>query len=182
MATMLRIGRVNGSVFPRVCRSGTGSRMYMTIGTENVGSTPPRVKRKVALVVGYVGSDYYGLQMDPNSTLPTIERFIEEGLGRIGCIISTNRNNLGRIGWSRSSRTDKGVHAARLVLSGKLEIDLSWLRSSELRMPTLVTMLNQELPSDIRAFSATKMNQGFRSRESCHFREFEYLLWRVASV
>jgi tRNA pseudouridine(38-40) synthase len=43
-------------------------------------------------------------------------------------------------------------------------------------MPTLVSMLNQELPSDIRAFSATKMNQGFRSRESCHFREYEYLL------
>ena len=143
-----------------------------TPSTTAAGTT--RVKRKMALVVGYVGSDYYGLQMDPKSTLATIERELERSLKSIGTILPTN--SLSKIGFSRSSRTDKGVHAARIVLSGKLEVDESALVGRELRAPTLVSELNAELPADIRCFSVCKINQGFRARESCHFREYEFLL------
>ena len=64
-------------------------------------------KKTVALVFGYVGTDYHGLQMiDP--AVKTIEREVENALYSIGCILPTNRQQLDRIGWSRSSRTDKG--------------------------------------------------------------------------
>ena len=66
-------------------------------------------KRKVALVFGFIGKDYKGLQMiDP--TIPTIEREVEGALFKLGCILPTNRQDLEKIGWSRSSRTDKGAH------------------------------------------------------------------------
>lgn len=65
------------------------------------------VKKKVALVFGYVGKNYHGLQMiDPS--INTIEREIESALFSLGCILPTNKQNLDKIGWSRSSRTDKG--------------------------------------------------------------------------
>lgn len=115
--------------------------------------------------------------MDANSTLPTIESFLEAGLHKIGCITDANHRILSKIGWSRSSRTDKGVHSARMVVSAKLEIDeLSWLVGRDTKAPTIARLLNSQLPSDIRVFAAAKMNQGFRARESCHFREYEYLL------
>ena len=150
----------------------TGLPLAMSVDGE---TTPPtKVKRKMALVIGYVGSDYYGLQMDANSTLATIERELERSLKSIGTILPTN--SLSKIGFSRSSRTDKGVHAARIVLSGKLEVDESTLVGRELRAPTLVSELNAKLPASIRCFSVCKINQGFRARESCHFREYEFLL------
>ena len=64
-------------------------------------------KKKVALVVGYNGSNYHGLQLvDPE--LNTIEKRLEEALFDLGCILPTNKQKLEKIGWSRSSRTDKG--------------------------------------------------------------------------
>jgi hypothetical protein len=64
-------------------------------------------KKKVAVVFGYVGKGYSGLQMiDP--AVRTIEREVEEALFQLGCILPTNKQNLDKIGWSRSSRTDKG--------------------------------------------------------------------------
>ena len=175
-----------GMSFRRHC-SRFGHRL---LATENAGAAAAaaaaaaagpaidvRVKRKVALVLGYVGSSYYGLQMDPNSTLPTIESIVEAALGKLGCILPSNRRQLQKIGWSRSSRTDKGVHAARTVVSGKLEIDeRAWLKGRDSKAPSLAAMLNAELPPDIRCFAAAKMNQGFRARESCHFREYEYMI------
>lgn len=82
-------------------------------------------KRKVALVVGYVGTGYYGLQFNQRMAhLPTIEGEIEDALFRAGHIAESNYRDLAKIGWSRSSRTDKGVHAARLVLNAKLLVSM----------------------------------------------------------
>lgn len=39
-----------------------------------------------------------------------------------GYIRESNYGDLDKIGWARCSRTDKGVHAARNVLSAKLEL------------------------------------------------------------
>ena len=70
-------------------------------------------KKKVSLVFGYVGKDYRGLQMiDP--AIHTIERELEGALFSLGCILPTNRQNLEKIGWSRSSRTDKGSVGGKL--------------------------------------------------------------------
>lgn len=105
-------------------------------------------KKKVCLVFGYTGTGFSGLQMiDP--LVNTLERELENALFGLGCILPTNRQSLDKIGWSRSSRTDKGtssfssvtsthaddvssllstgVHAARIAVSCKLLISPDWL-------------------------------------------------------
>jgi tRNA pseudouridine(38-40) synthase len=101
---------------------------------------------------------------------------LELALYKVGCIATSNHPILSKIQWSRSSRTDKGVHAARLVISAKLEIDLKWLESPDDRAPRIVELLNEQLPADIRVHSCIKVNQGFRSRQACNWREYEYIL------
>ncbi len=136
------------------------------------------VKRKVALVVAYVGSNYFGLQMDPNQyeKLNTIEYQLSKALKKIGCIKEGNHIDLSKIQWSRSSRTDKGVHASKLLISAKLEINLDWINATTLKLDELVKQVNLELPSDIRVISCIKTNQGFRARDACNWREYEYIL------
>ena len=69
------------------------------------------------------------------------------------------------------------VHGARIVLSGKLEIDEPhWIDTEKKAKPVLTQLINERLPDDIRVFSLMKMNQGFRAREAAHWREYEYFL------
>ena len=135
-------------------------------------------KRKMAITLAYVGTNYYGLQMDPNTTAlyPTVESKVEQTLYELGCIAESNKQALGKIQWSRSSRTDKGVHCARLVISAKLEMKLGWMKGKDFRCPELVDLINAKLPNDIRVLSICKINQGFRAKEACSWREYEYLL------
>lgn len=172
--------RPNGRVWLRALSSLTNGDELGPV-TESTGSgigtaERKRKKRKVAIVCGFVGSKYHGLQMDANSPFETVEFHISQSLNKVGCVIESNQNELSKIGWSRSSRTDKGVHAARMVLSGKLEIDEEhWLEEEDGRMPKLAALIDKELPDDIACLSALKMNQGFRAREAGHYREYEYL-------
>jgi len=95
-------------------------------------SSGPRVpkdkkKRRVAMVMGYVGTKYYGLQKvegQPEGAPPvvTIEATLEKALFDAGYIKESNFGDLDKIGWARCSRTDKGVHAARNVVSAKIEL------------------------------------------------------------
>jgi tRNA pseudouridine(38-40) synthase len=146
------------------------------IPVDKINDVDAFVKRKVALTIGFQGSKYYGLQYDPREEFPTVEAELEEALFKLGCIRESNHKDLSKINWSRSSRTDKHVHSARLVISTKLEICLSWLEGEDQRMPLLVEKLNLILPTDIRVLSVCKVNQGFRAREACSWREYEYLL------
>jgi tRNA pseudouridine(38-40) synthase len=149
------------------------------IPVDKINDVDAFVKRKVALTIGYQGSKYYGLQFDIREEFPTIEAELEKALFKLGCIRESNHKDLSKISWSRSSRTDKHVHSARLVISTKLEISLEWMKGEDQRMPALVKSLNLILPTDIRVLSACKVNQGFRAREACSWREYEYLLPRA---
>lgn len=145
------------------------------------------LKRKVTLVGGYVGTNYYGLQMDPNrlqpeNFLPTIENEYRLALIKAGCVLETNGHDLARLSWSRSSRTDKGVHAARIVFSAKLELDPKTLPENPeetvkcIRFPDVVKRVNQHLPENIRLFSCSKINNAFNARENGIWRGYDYVL------
>jgi len=88
--------------------------------------------------------------------------------------------DLSKISWSRSSRTDKGVHAARIVFSGKLELPVEGVpanpHAQPLKFPDVVKNVNQFLPEHIQLFSCMKINHGFVARDECYWREYEYLL------
>lgn len=79
--------------------------MTMTTNNENNDNNEKYCKRKMALVISYVGANYLGIQMDLNAMhLPTIEKELELALYKIGCIATSNHPILSKIQWSRSSR------------------------------------------------------------------------------
>jgi tRNA pseudouridine(38-40) synthase len=142
------------------------------------------LKRKVVLLCGYVGSRYNGLQMRPleKCSLPTIENEMRIALSKAGHVIESNSFDLSKIGWSKSSRTDKGVHAARILFSAKLEIPEVFLKTAPdsnskfLSFPEVVKNINDYLPSDIRVFSCSRTAGGFDPRNSGTWRAYEYIM------
>ena len=109
------------------------------------------VKRKVALTLGFVGSKYYGLQFNAHTDapLPTLEEDVLRALHAAGYISDMNANQPTKVKLSRASRTDKGVHAVRTVLTLKLLVPIS------------MEKVNKYLPNDIRIFGAITTNAGF---------------------
>jgi hypothetical protein len=84
------------------------------------------VKRKVAIVAGYLGTGYHGVQL--NKDVPTIENELRKAILSVGAMRESNFVDLGKIDWSRSSRTDKGVHAGCIVVRAAAPLSriLSW--------------------------------------------------------
>nr|CCA25138.1 ubiquitin fusion degradation protein putative [Albugo laibachii Nc14] len=132
------------------------------------------VKRRVAIVAGYNGSDYHGVQLNPN--VPTIEDEIRKAMYHIGALRASNFQDLNKIDWSRSSRTDKGVHASTIVFAGKLLLNEDVIDPVTGRVRGLTRALNENLPPNIRIFSVTRVCNSFNARTECALREYEYFL------
>lgn len=142
------------------------------------------VKRKVAMVLSYVGSKYHGLQLATQEGIETVESVLLRSLVDIGAVWPSNAESLSKIKWSRASRTDKGVHAARIVLSLKLEIYKDWIPqppvdqeiSENANYQKVVDLLNEKLPEDIRVMSCVRVNDSFTARTACTWREYQYTI------
>ena len=52
-----------------------------------------------------------GLQVQRDQPGGTVEDVLQQAMYDVGAILPSNYGNLHKIGWTRSSRTDKGVHA-----------------------------------------------------------------------
>ena len=87
--------------------------------TPNKNSKLPP-KCKIAMIVGYNGSDFCGSQK--NKDVRTVEEEIEKALKEIGAISEWNFGDLQKIGWTRATRTDKSVHALQNVFSCKVHL------------------------------------------------------------
>ncbi|OWZ15753.1 TRNA pseudouridine(38-40) synthase [Phytophthora megakarya] len=139
------------------------------------GAAAVLVKRKVAIVGGYMGTGYHGLQLNDN--VATIEDEIRRAIFQAGAMRASNFEDLGKIDWARSSRTDKGVHAGCIVFSGKLMIDEdNKMDPVSGRVRGLTKALNASLPDNIRVFSCTRVNKRFSARKNCVLREYEYFM------
>ena len=113
---------------------------------------------------------FYMIDFEHNHVHELVERELEAALHRIGCISDSNHLHLDKINWSRSSRTDKGVHAARLVISAKLLFPPNCIEKDNEDFQSFISMVNKELPDDIRVFSCMRVNQGFYARGACTWR------------
>lgn len=161
-------------------------------GVENIGADDDvdngecddcskRVKRKLALVIGYVGLGYRGLminyEIEEASKLKSVEHVLRGALVRAGLVTTVNAERLEqKIGWARSSRTDAGVSAVRLIISARILVRRDGLDDDDEHLPNVVEELNRELPDDIRCFSAIKVPRSFDAKRACSWREYEYLL------
>lgn len=153
----------------RVDRRGDGRRTEDTQDGDGDARLP---KRPVALLFGYCGVGYSGLQINPG--VKTIEGDIFDVLCNAGCVSKDNAVNPNKVSLQRSARTDRGVHAAGNLLNLKCILNPPASPSGE--MKPLIEMLNAQLPPLIRIWNIVKVQSSFNARSSCDSRFYQYLL------
>ncbi|CAL5055095.1 unnamed protein product [Urochloa decumbens] len=125
----------------------------------------PRYKRrKVAILLGYCGAGYQGMQKNPGAR--TIEGDLEEALYQAGAVPEADRAAPRRYDWARAARTDKGVSAAAQVVSGRFYVD----------PPGFIDRLNAQLAPQIRAYGYVRVTNSFSAKKFCDRRRYLYLL------
>lgn len=77
-----------------------------------------RKAKKVAVMCSFVGKDYLGMQRNPG--FPTIEEDLMKAFRDAETISQDWYDNPQKAFFQRASRTDKGVSAARMVISLKM--------------------------------------------------------------
>ena len=136
-------------------------------GNDNNNEVKSRLqKRKVAILFGYSGRGYQGLQKNPGAK--TIEDELENALLLTGCIPADVVGNLQKLQWQRCARTDKGVGALFQLISLKMTLPAP--------MEELPARINAYLPPTIRIFGIERVSKGFSSKNACNARTYEYML------
>lgn len=120
-------------------------------------------RRTIALLFGYLGSNYQGLQVNPQAH--TVEGVLYKALCRAHVLTldaDAAAPDLASVQWQRTARTDKGVHAAGAVVSFRARL-----------VAELVSAVNQQLPYDVRVFGYRVTTHRFRCKENCEARTYE---------
>ncbi|VUC21111.1 unnamed protein product [Clonostachys rosea] len=131
---------------------------------EEIEAEQKRPKRKVAVMVGYSGTGYRGMQI--NGDEPTIERDLFQAFIAAGAISKANADDHRKSSLIRCARTDKGVHAAGNIISLKLIIEDE----------DIVDKINDALPEQIRIWGIQRTNNSFNCYHECDSRWYEYLM------
>jgi len=125
-----------------------------------------RKAKKVAVMASFVGKDYLGMQRNPG--FKTIEEDLMKAFKEAEVINDEWYENPQKCFFQRASRTDKGVSAARMVVSLKLVLD-------DNREET-INRINSKLPSCIKVQYIKKVTKNFNCKSACDGRTYLYLL------
>ncbi|EOA83524.1 tRNA pseudouridine synthase 1 [Exserohilum turcicum] len=131
---------------------------------EEVEAEERRPKRKVAVMIGYSGTGYKGMQIDYKQK--TIEGDLFNAFVAAGAISKANASDPKKSSLVRCARTDKGVHAAGNVVSLKLIIEDE----------DIVDKINSHLPEQIRVWGIQRTIGSFSCYQACDSRWYEYLI------
>jgi tRNA pseudouridine38-40 synthase len=127
-------------------------------------------KKKVALLLAFLGTRYGGFQVNPNQR--TLQAEIELALYRSGMISESNFGFPHKYAWSTSARTDKGVHACAQVCSLKVEIPEADLNNME----AVRQRLEARLPSDIRVLDVQRTTRNFCAKTQRDRVRYQYMV------
>ena len=127
-----------------------------------------RLKERVALKIGYLGTNYHGFQIQPRTREPTVEGELFRALRQLKILEDEDRR---AAHYSAAGRTDKGVHALAQVVS----FDTSNQNLSP-------RMLNSALPDDIWVSALAKPHSEFNARKDAVSREYRYFLFSQGQV
>jgi len=116
---------------------------------------------RVAVKIGYLGTNYHGFQIQPQAELQTVEGELFKALKRLGVLEDRKAAD-----YSYAGRTDKGVHALAQVVS--------FDTPNQKMTPR---MINSMLPNDIWALAIAKPHAGFNARKEAIRREYRYFLF-----
>jgi tRNA pseudouridine(38-40) synthase len=109
-----------------------------------------------------------------------VEDALHLALFKAGGIRPCNSESFQKVSWSRSARTDRGVHAASQVIAAKLHIpgpesgdggDVS--KTDE---ATFVAKVNSFLPDQIRVYRVLRVANNFNARSATDSRTYGYFL------
>lgn len=131
---------------------------------DEIAKEDRRPKKKVAVMIGYSGSGYKGMQI--NTTEKTIEGDLFTAFVEAGAISKANANDPKKSALVRCARTDKGVHAAGNVISLKLIVEDA----------DIVAKINSHLSPQIRVWGITRTVNSFSCYQACDSRWYEYLI------
>ncbi|KAL0932139.1 tRNA pseudouridine synthase [Colletotrichum truncatum] len=148
----------------KVNEDGEAVQTLNPFTAEEIASEARRPKRKVAVMVGYSGTGYKGMQI--NNEEKTIEGDLFKAFVAAGAISKANADDHKKSSLVRCARTDKGVHAAGNVISLKLIIEDE----------NIVEKINEALPEQIRVWGIQRTNNSFSCYQSCDSRWYEYLM------
>eukprot|EP01124_Arcella_intermedia_P022534 TRINITY_DN3380_c0_g1_i1.p1 TRINITY_DN3380_c0_g1~~TRINITY_DN3380_c0_g1_i1.p1 ORF type:complete len:440 (-),score=95.50 TRINITY_DN3380_c0_g1_i1:243-1532(-) len=129
----------------------------------NPNRTDRKPKKKVVLLVAYLGANYAGLQRNPGQI--TVESVLFEAVGKAGGVAECNSDSFEKVHWQSCARTDKGVSAAGNVIGLKI-----------IESPDLKSKINAALPQDIRVLDIRPVGKRFNPKNRCSSRYYTYLL------
>ncbi|WVW85112.1 tRNA pseudouridine(38-40) synthase [Kwoniella bestiolae CBS 10118] len=128
-------------------------------------------KRRCALLVGYCGTGYSGMQIQTHGSR-TIEGDVFAALVKAGAISADNANDHRKSDVQRAARTDAGVHAAGNCISLKMIVEPPLPEGYK----TLAEYVNTILPDQIRMWGFVRTVKSFNARTAADSRIYEYLL------
>ncbi|KAH9919946.1 pseudouridine synthase [Amylocystis lapponica] len=144
-----------------------GTRAEPTSRDSTAPKAPRLPKRQCALLIGFCGAGYSGMQIQPDPNVRTIEGVLFNALIKIGAVSQDNADDPVKVNLGRAARTDAGVHAAGNVVSMKLITAIPDVLD-------LVTRINEELPPEIRLWGVTRVQNSFNARTTCDSRKYTY--------
>ncbi|WRT66743.1 tRNA pseudouridine(38-40) synthase [Kwoniella shivajii] len=128
-------------------------------------------KKRCALLVGYCGTGYSGMQIQTHGSR-TIEGDVFEALAKAGAISADNATDHRKVDIQRAARTDAGVHAAGNCISLKMITEPPLPEGYK----TLAEYVNSLLPAQIRMWGFVRTVKSFNARTAADSRIYEYLL------
>ncbi|KAM6497070.1 Pseudouridine synthase [Amanita muscaria] len=124
----------------------------------------PRLpKRQCALLIGFCGTGYSGMQFQPDVPR-TIEGVLFDALVKAGAVSQDNADDPVKVNLARAARTDAGVHAAGNIVSIKAITSI----------PDFVARINGLLPPEIRLWGFVRAQNSFNARIACDSRKYTY--------
>lgn len=127
-----------------------------------------RSKRKVAFLLGYLGTNYTGFQINPGQQ--TLQGEFELALLRCHLLRRSNFGHPFKYGWSTSGRTDKGVHACAQVTSAKIEL------LPDQTLGDVRDALNGVLPADFRVLDVKRTTRNFCAHTQRDRVRYQYMI------
>ncbi|KAJ7699000.1 pseudouridine synthase [Mycena rosella] len=128
-------------------------------------SAPRLPKRMCALLIGFCGSGYSGMQIQQNAK--TIENALFDAMVRSGAVSQDNADDPVKVNIARAARTDAGVHAAGNIVSLKMITSVPGV-------PDMIARINEELPPEIRLWGTVRVQNSFNPRTLCDSRKYTY--------
>lgn len=142
--------------------------------TELAGRREKGPKTSVALIIGYLGHHFAGLQQPwiaSENFVRAVETELELALLKAGAMIPENFGNLCRLRWSRVGRTDGGVSAACNVVTGRLIVG-----KEQGALDALVERIRSFLPPDVELHGAATVSKRYNARWEGARRDYRFLL------